>query len=302
MVEEFRARRELIVDGLNAIPGIRCRMPHGAFYVFPNVGGTGMNGTELADKLLYEGGVCVLSGHGLRQGRRRPHPHQLRQLAREPASARSSASKRSSPRYRLPRLPDPPPGNLRRMTLATFAIVLGAAFIHALWNLIVVQARDRTATTTVVIVFGALAFVPLALMRWDVQPEAWPFIALSSALELVYFALLVSAYERADLIARLSHRAWLGAGARPRPCGGVHQRADLSRTGGRSRPRGSRSLHRPWHSWRRELAARRPRARRGPVDRCLRRGRQGGCQVRRPDRVRHADPSDLRGCSPRPLS
>jgi aspartate/methionine/tyrosine aminotransferase len=62
MVEEFRARRQLIVDGLNAIPGIRCRMPHGAFYVFPNVSGTGMNGSEMADKLLYDGGVCTLSG------------------------------------------------------------------------------------------------------------------------------------------------------------------------------------------------------------------------------------------------
>jgi len=62
MVQEFRARRALIVDGLNAIPGFRCRMPAGAFYVFPNVAGTGMNGSELADKLLYDGGVCVLSG------------------------------------------------------------------------------------------------------------------------------------------------------------------------------------------------------------------------------------------------
>jgi aspartate/methionine/tyrosine aminotransferase len=62
MVEEFRARRSLVVEGLNKIPGIRCRMPHGAFYVFPNVGGTGMNGTQMADKLLYDGGVCVLSG------------------------------------------------------------------------------------------------------------------------------------------------------------------------------------------------------------------------------------------------
>jgi aspartate/methionine/tyrosine aminotransferase len=62
MVEEFRARRALIVDGLNAIPGFRCRVPAGAFYVFPNVAGTGMNGSELADKLLYDGGVCVLSG------------------------------------------------------------------------------------------------------------------------------------------------------------------------------------------------------------------------------------------------
>jgi aspartate aminotransferase len=62
MVEEFRARRELIVDGLNTIPGLRCRMPHGAFYVFPNVSGTGMNGTQMADSLLHDGGVCTLSG------------------------------------------------------------------------------------------------------------------------------------------------------------------------------------------------------------------------------------------------
>ncbi len=62
MVEEFRARRELIVDGLAAIPGIRCLKPHGAFYVFPNVSGTGMDGPEMADRLLNEGGVACLSG------------------------------------------------------------------------------------------------------------------------------------------------------------------------------------------------------------------------------------------------
>ena len=85
------------------------------------------------------------------------------------------------------------------MTLPIFAIVLFAAFIHALWNLIVVQARDRTATTVIVIVFGALVALPIALLRWHVEPEAWPYICLSSALELVYFALLVAAYERADM-------------------------------------------------------------------------------------------------------
>jgi aspartate aminotransferase len=62
MIEEFRARRQLIVDGLNSLPGVSCVMPHGAFYAFPNVGGTGLTGTELADRLLYDGGVCVLSG------------------------------------------------------------------------------------------------------------------------------------------------------------------------------------------------------------------------------------------------
>jgi aspartate/methionine/tyrosine aminotransferase len=62
MVEEFRARRDLIVDGLNAIPGIRCLRPHGAFYVFPEISGTGLSGKELADRLLQEAGVCVLAG------------------------------------------------------------------------------------------------------------------------------------------------------------------------------------------------------------------------------------------------
>jgi aspartate aminotransferase len=62
MVEEFRARRELIVDGLDRIPGIRCRLPAGAFYVFPNVAGTGLTGAELADRLLEEAGVSVLAG------------------------------------------------------------------------------------------------------------------------------------------------------------------------------------------------------------------------------------------------
>ncbi len=62
MAAEFRARRDLVVEGLNKIPGVRCRMPSGAFYAFPNVSGTGMSGAELADKLLYEAGVCVLGG------------------------------------------------------------------------------------------------------------------------------------------------------------------------------------------------------------------------------------------------
>jgi aspartate/methionine/tyrosine aminotransferase len=62
MIREFRARRELVVEGLNRIPGIECAMPAGAFYVFPRVSGTGMDGATFADRLLTERGVCVLSG------------------------------------------------------------------------------------------------------------------------------------------------------------------------------------------------------------------------------------------------
>ncbi len=63
MVAEFKRRRDAIVKGLNAIAGFRCPAPAGAFYVFPNVEGTRMNSKELADHLLYEGGVACLDGH-----------------------------------------------------------------------------------------------------------------------------------------------------------------------------------------------------------------------------------------------
>ena len=62
MVVEFRGRRDLVVDGLNAIPGVRCIKPRGAFYVFPEISGTGLTGAELAHRLLHEAGVCVLAG------------------------------------------------------------------------------------------------------------------------------------------------------------------------------------------------------------------------------------------------
>jgi histidinol-phosphate/aromatic aminotransferase/cobyric acid decarboxylase-like protein len=52
MVAEFQRRRDAIVDGLNSIPGFRCLRPHGAFYVFPNIEGTGMKSQEIADSLL----------------------------------------------------------------------------------------------------------------------------------------------------------------------------------------------------------------------------------------------------------
>lgn len=62
MVAAFRERREVIVEGLNRIPGFRCLKPKGAFYAFPNIEGTGMSSRELAAYLLEEAGVAVLSG------------------------------------------------------------------------------------------------------------------------------------------------------------------------------------------------------------------------------------------------
>ncbi|MCS7115544.1 MAG: pyridoxal phosphate-dependent aminotransferase [Nitrososphaerota archaeon] len=62
MVEEFKRRREVIVSGLNKLKGVTCKKPRGAFYVFPNITGTGMKSQELSDYLLEKAGVAVLSG------------------------------------------------------------------------------------------------------------------------------------------------------------------------------------------------------------------------------------------------
>jgi aspartate/methionine/tyrosine aminotransferase len=62
MLAEFRRRRAVIIEGLNTLPGFRCAMPHGAFYAYPNITGTGMRSQELANLLLEEAGVAVLSG------------------------------------------------------------------------------------------------------------------------------------------------------------------------------------------------------------------------------------------------
>ena len=62
MRAEFIARRALIVNGLNAIPGVGCVNPHGAFYAFPNVSSFGRSSAEIADHLLYDAGVCGLAG------------------------------------------------------------------------------------------------------------------------------------------------------------------------------------------------------------------------------------------------
>ena len=62
MSAEFKKRRDVMVAGLNQIKGFSCRLPKGAFYVFPNIGGTGWRSKKLADALLEEAGVAALSG------------------------------------------------------------------------------------------------------------------------------------------------------------------------------------------------------------------------------------------------
>ena len=62
MVAEFARRRRMITDGLRSIPGIICPEPEGAFYVFPNIQGTGLSSSEFEDRAMNEAGVALLSG------------------------------------------------------------------------------------------------------------------------------------------------------------------------------------------------------------------------------------------------
>ncbi len=62
MVAEFKRRRDIVVDGLNRLPGVSCRSPRGAFYVFPNVRKVGWKSGEIADRVMQEAGVAVLPG------------------------------------------------------------------------------------------------------------------------------------------------------------------------------------------------------------------------------------------------
>ena len=68
MVKVFEHRRNLVVDGLSALPGVRCAKPQGAFYAFPNIEGTGFGERELAERLLTEAGVAVLPGTAFGEG------------------------------------------------------------------------------------------------------------------------------------------------------------------------------------------------------------------------------------------
>ncbi|HVD03980.1 MAG TPA: pyridoxal phosphate-dependent aminotransferase [Candidatus Dormibacteraeota bacterium] len=68
MVAEFRERRDVLVEGLNSIPGVSCLLPEASFYAFPNITATGMSSREMASRLLHESGVAVLAGESFGEG------------------------------------------------------------------------------------------------------------------------------------------------------------------------------------------------------------------------------------------
>ncbi len=62
MMEKFTQRRKLIHEGLNSLPGVECSLPGGAFYAFPKVIDTGMNGSEFCKRAMHEAGVAIVPG------------------------------------------------------------------------------------------------------------------------------------------------------------------------------------------------------------------------------------------------
>ena len=85
------------------------------------------------------------------------------------------------------------------MPFTALLLALAAAVLHAGWNAFLARSRDVLAATAVVLGLSVVLFAPVAAATWHVEAEAVPWLALSAALELVYFGLLASAYQRSDL-------------------------------------------------------------------------------------------------------
>jgi drug/metabolite transporter (DMT)-like permease len=85
------------------------------------------------------------------------------------------------------------------MPSSALGLALAAAFVHALWNLLLARARDVEAATAVALITAEVVFAPVAVWRWDAHWSVWPYLVATGALETAYFALLAAAYRRAPL-------------------------------------------------------------------------------------------------------
>jgi drug/metabolite transporter (DMT)-like permease len=81
------------------------------------------------------------------------------------------------------------------MPLSAFALALGAAFLHATWNVLIAGARDSESATAVATLAGVVLLAPVALITGGVQSSALPYAGASAVLEVGYLALLARAYQ-----------------------------------------------------------------------------------------------------------
>src|SRR5436190_650011 len=85
------------------------------------------------------------------------------------------------------------------MPTSALLLALAAAFVHAVWNLLLSGSEDTHSATAVALVTGAIVFAPVAALTWRLEDSAWPYIAASSSLELIYLVLLATAYAAAAM-------------------------------------------------------------------------------------------------------
>jgi drug/metabolite transporter (DMT)-like permease len=85
------------------------------------------------------------------------------------------------------------------MPLSALFLALAAAFLHALWNVLLARAADIEAATAVALVTAELVFAPVAVLTWDVRGGVWPYVVATGVMELLYFTLLATAYRIAPL-------------------------------------------------------------------------------------------------------
>jgi drug/metabolite transporter (DMT)-like permease len=85
------------------------------------------------------------------------------------------------------------------MPLSALLLALAAAFVHALWNLLLARARDPEAATAVALVVAVVVFAPVSVFAWGLEREVWPYLVVTSGLQLLYFSLLITGYRKAEM-------------------------------------------------------------------------------------------------------
>jgi drug/metabolite transporter (DMT)-like permease len=85
------------------------------------------------------------------------------------------------------------------MPVTALGLALTAAFVHALWNILLARARDIESSTAVALITAELVFAPVVVWTWDAHRAVWPFLIASGLLQLTYFALLGTAYRLVPL-------------------------------------------------------------------------------------------------------
>lgn len=85
------------------------------------------------------------------------------------------------------------------MPVSALALTLAAAVVHATWNLLLSGSKDVRSATAVAVLFSVVAFAPVAAITWRVEPSAVPYMAASSAFEVLYLVLLATAYSVAAM-------------------------------------------------------------------------------------------------------